>query len=124
MINLQENMDKQGIRTTQKGVCCVCEKPIVGQVVTALGKNHYFAFEKKLHILIIKLLPNPPKLHILDRLYNSDLGKTFHSEHFTCHHCNQELGTRNFFERDGVPYCEADYHLLFSPRYKLVRRIP
>jgi hypothetical protein len=44
------------------------------------------------------------------------LGKTWHPEHFTCTHCNQELGTRNFFERDGHPYCEPDYHNLFSPR--------
>lgn len=44
------------------------------------------------------------------------LGKTWHPEHFTCNHCNQELGTRNFFERDGHPYCEPDYHNLFSPR--------
>ena len=62
-------MDKQGIRTTQKGVCCVCEKPIVGQVVTALGKNQYLAFEKMLHIPIIKLLPNPTKPHIIDKCY-------------------------------------------------------
>lgn len=39
-----------------------------------------------------------------------------HPEHFTCQHCCQELGTRNFFERDGHPYCETDYHNLFSPR--------
>merc|ERR1712141_91571 len=38
MINLQENLDKQGIRTKPKGVCDVCQKPIVGQVITALGK--------------------------------------------------------------------------------------
>lgn len=44
------------------------------------------------------------------------LGKTWHPEHFTCTHCNQELGTRNFFEREGRPYCEPDYHNLFSPR--------
>ena len=37
--NLQEDMDKQGIKTTQKGVCSACEKPIVGQVITALGKT-------------------------------------------------------------------------------------
>ena len=63
----------------QKGCCSACDKPIVGQVITALGK-------------------------------------TWHPEHFTCNHCNQELGTRNFFEREGAPYCEADYHNLFSPR--------
>lgn len=65
--------------TTQKGCCNACDKPIVGQVITALGK-------------------------------------TWHPEHFTCNHCSQELGTRNFFERDGHPYCEPDYHNLFSPR--------
>lgn len=72
-------MSRQGVTTTQKGCCNACDKPIVGQVITALGK-------------------------------------TWHPEHFTCNHCSQELGTRNFFERDGHPYCEPDYHNLFSPR--------
>ncbi|KAK5645183.1 hypothetical protein RI129_006483 [Pyrocoelia pectoralis] len=77
--NLQADMSRQGVNTSQKGCCSGCEKPIVGQVITALGK-------------------------------------TWHPEHFTCAHCSQELGTRNFFERDGKPYCEPDYHNLFSPR--------
>ena len=37
--NLREDMDKQGVRTTQKGVCAACQKPIAGQVVTALGRT-------------------------------------------------------------------------------------
>lgn len=77
--NLQADMSRKGVNTQQKGCCTACEKPIVGQVITALGR-------------------------------------TWHPEHFTCNHCNQELGTRNFFERDGNPYCEPDYHNLFSPR--------
>lgn len=77
--SLQADMSRQGVNTTQKGCCSACDKPIVGQVITALGK-------------------------------------TWHPEHFTCTHCTQELGTRNFFERDGHPYCEPDYHNLFSPR--------
>lgn len=72
-------MNRQGVTTTQKGCCSACDKPIVGQVITALGR-------------------------------------TWHPEHFTCSHCCQELGTRSFFERDGHPYCEPDYHNLFSPR--------
>lgn len=72
-------MEKEGVKTTQKGVCVACDKPIIGQVVTALGN-------------------------------------TFHPEHFTCAHCHMELGTQNFFEREGQPYCEDDYHSLFSPR--------
>ncbi|CAG9860622.1 unnamed protein product [Phyllotreta striolata] len=77
--NLQADMSRQGVNTSQKGCCNACDKPIVGQVITALGK-------------------------------------TWHPEHFTCAHCSQELGTRNFFEREGKPYCEPDYHNLFSPR--------
>ena len=37
-------------------------------------------------------------------------------QHFVCAHCNLELGSQNFFERDGRSYCESDYHKLFSPR--------
>ncbi|CAG9759708.1 unnamed protein product [Ceutorhynchus assimilis] len=77
--HLQADMSRQGVNTSQKGNCNACDKPIVGQVITALGR-------------------------------------TWHPEHFTCSHCRQELGTRNFFEREGKPYCETDYHNLFSPR--------
>ena len=44
------------------------------------------------------------------------LARLWHPEHFVCVHCKESLGTRNFFERDSSPYCERDYHLLFSPR--------
>lgn len=44
------------------------------------------------------------------------MGRTWHPEHFVCTHCQEEIGSRNFFERDGEPYCETDYHHLFSPR--------
>ena len=44
------------------------------------------------------------------------LARLWHPEHFICVHCKESLGTRNFFERDSLPYCERDYHLLFSPR--------
>ena len=39
--NLQTIMDKEGVKTTQKGECFACNKPIVGQVVTALGKTFH-----------------------------------------------------------------------------------
>lgn len=43
------------------------------------------------------------------------LGRVWHPEHFVCTECETELGNRNFFEKDGRPYCEADYFSLFSP---------
>uniref|UniRef100_A0A3Q1K1V4 Paxillin n=1 Tax=Anabas testudineus TaxID=64144 RepID=A0A3Q1K1V4_ANATE len=77
--SLQSDLNKLGVQTVAKGVCGACCKPIVGQVVTAMGR-------------------------------------TWHPEHFVCTHCQEEIGSRNFFERDGQPYCEKDYHNLFSPR--------
>ena len=44
------------------------------------------------------------------------LGKCWHLECFTCLHCGIELGKENFFEKDGKPYCESDFHMLFSPK--------
>uniref|UniRef100_H2ZMC5 LIM zinc-binding domain-containing protein n=1 Tax=Ciona savignyi TaxID=51511 RepID=H2ZMC5_CIOSA len=43
------------------------------------------------------------------------LGKVWHPEHFVCVVCDNDIGTKTFFERDGKPYCEKDYHKLFSP---------
>ncbi|GCB65304.1 hypothetical protein scyTo_0011855 [Scyliorhinus torazame] len=76
---LHVGLNKLGVATVAKGVCAACNKPIAGQVVTAMGR-------------------------------------TWHPEHFVCIHCQEEIGSRNFFERDGQPYCENDYHNLFSPR--------
>ncbi|MFH4977832.1 hypothetical protein AB6A40_004541 [Gnathostoma spinigerum] len=77
--NLQDDISKHGISTIPKGDCAQCGKPIVGQVVIALGKM-------------------------------------WHPEHYVCCQCGEELGHRNFFERGGKAYCEADYHDMFSPR--------
>ncbi|XP_042564048.1 proline-rich protein 36 [Clupea harengus] len=77
--SLQSDLNKLGVQTVAKGTCGACCKPIIGQLVTAMGR-------------------------------------TWHPEHFVCTHCQEEIGSRNFFERDGLPYCERDYHHLFSPR--------
>eukprot|EP00064_Thunnus_orientalis_P007181 superscaffoldBa00000782_g7200 len=77
--SLQSDLNRLGVQTVAKGVCGACKKPIVGQVVTAMGR-------------------------------------TWHPEHFVCTHCQEEIGSRNFFEREGQPFCEKDYHSLFSPR--------
>ncbi|KAM6939212.1 leupaxin [Lycodopsis pacificus] len=44
------------------------------------------------------------------------LGEVWHPEHFVCVACKTELSTTGFFEREGRPYCDKDYHQLFSPR--------
>lgn len=44
------------------------------------------------------------------------LGQVWHPEHFVCAVCNVELSHTGFFEREGRPYCDKDYHQLFAPR--------
>ena len=44
------------------------------------------------------------------------VGKLWHPEHFACVHCGESLSSCNYFERDLQPYCERDYHLIFSPK--------
>ncbi|CAF93402.1 unnamed protein product, partial [Tetraodon nigroviridis] len=44
------------------------------------------------------------------------LGQMWHPEHFLCVVCQTELSRTGFCERDGRPYCDKDYHQLFSPR--------
>ena len=56
------------------------------------------------------LLPAPCPLQVV-----TALGRVWHPEHFVCTECETELGSRNFFEKDGRPYCESDYFTLYSP---------
>ena len=42
------------------------------------------------------------------------LGKSFHSNHFTCASCNKPFLGSRYYERKGLAYCELDYHHLFG----------
>eukprot|EP01132_Coremiostelium_polycephalum_P004151 gene4151-5192_t len=78
--NLTDQMgdiDKSG--PTSRGTCGGCRKPIFGETIQAMGKF-------------------------------------FHPEHFTCHNCQTPLGTRNFYEQEGIPHCEKCYQELFCAR--------
>lgn len=44
------------------------------------------------------------------------LGRQWHPEHFTCASCEAELANVTYYESNGRPYCEKDYHELFAPR--------
>ncbi|KAM4608185.1 transforming growth factor beta-1-induced transcript 1 protein [Discoglossus pictus] len=82
LVQLKSGLQLQGIETQSKGLCVSCQRPIAGQVVTALGH-------------------------------------TWHPEHFVCAHCHTLIGSTNFFEKDGQPYCERDYFALHAPRCAL-----
>lgn len=44
------------------------------------------------------------------------MGKQFHPEHFNCTECGKILQPDNYFEKNGLPYCEDDFHKLFSAK--------
>ena len=62
-----------------------------------------------------------PKCHgckkpIKDGNFITALGKKWHPQCFNCTTCNRNLDPYNFYEKNGLPYCERDYHNLFSPK--------
>lgn len=55
------------------------------------------------------------KKSILTKVLDA-LGHQWHPEHFTCASCDMELSTVTYYESNGRPYCEKDYHELYAPR--------
>jgi hypothetical protein len=49
--NLQADMSRQGVNTTQKGCCNACDKPIVGQVFFL---STWHELNGMLHLQIVK----------------------------------------------------------------------
>ncbi|PRP83932.1 LIM-type zinc finger-containing protein [Planoprotostelium fungivorum] len=61
----------------------------------------------------------PPCAHCNEMIIGrviSALGKTYHPQHFVCHHCNKPFVNGQFVEHDGYAYCETDYNQLHCPR--------
>lgn len=44
------------------------------------------------------------------------MGKDWHPNCFKCTQCKIPLDPENFYEKNGKPYCEKDFHNLFSPK--------
>ena len=128
--SLQSDLNKLGVQTLAKGVCGACCKPIVGQVgattarcrtcwiqplLLLMGSNRNLAVSTREQEG--RKCPCDPRclVWVCVQVVTA-MGRTWHPEHFVCTHCQEEIGSRNFFEREGRPYCEQDYHKLFSPR--------
>ncbi|XP_062993736.1 transforming growth factor beta-1-induced transcript 1 protein isoform X1 [Elgaria multicarinata webbii] len=138
LVLLESDLSRQGISTTAKGLCASCQKPIAGQVVTALGSTwhpeHFVCthcqkemggsnfFEKDgapycerdyFQLFSPRCgLCNEP---ILDKMVTA-LDKNWHPEHFCCVKCGRPFGEEGFHEKDGKQYCRQDFYELFSTR--------
>ena len=89
---------------------CNCEE-ILGLKLKEIDMQKIFRIVNG----IVGFSPNSQSTLLLVQVVTA-MGRTWHPEHFVCTHCQEEIGSRNFFEREGLPYCETDYHNLFSPR--------
>lgn len=136
MVKLQSGLQQQGIETLPKGLCESCQRPIAGQVVTALGHTwhpeHFVCAHCKSLIGATNFFEKEGRpycerdyfalysprcalcdLPILQNLVTA-LGRTWHPEHFCCKICRKPIGEEGFHEKDGDPYCSYDYYRHFG----------
>uniref|UniRef100_A0A8C5SXV5 Transforming growth factor beta 1 induced transcript 1 n=1 Tax=Laticauda laticaudata TaxID=8630 RepID=A0A8C5SXV5_LATLA len=138
LVMLESDLSRQGISTTAKGLCASCQKPIAGQVVTALGSTwhpeHFVCtycqkemggsnfFEKdgapyceRDYFQLFSPRCGFCNEPILDKMVTA-LDKNWHPEHFCCVKCRRPFGEEGFHEKDGKQYCRQDFYELFSTR--------
>uniref|UniRef100_A0A671Z2A0 Actin binding LIM protein family, member 3 n=1 Tax=Sparus aurata TaxID=8175 RepID=A0A671Z2A0_SPAAU len=110
-------------------VCSVCSKPFpIGDRVTFSGKD--CVCQQCSHTLV---KPNEPiKIHgpshcagCGDEIKQGQsllaLEKQWHVSCFRCRTCNMVL-TGEYISKDGVPYCEADYHAQYGVKCETCSR--
>lgn len=124
--------------------CAACDKPILDEVISALGKNfhatcfvcsepgckleliksgNFFDYggkpycETHYHAVRGSLCASCQK-PIVGRCLNA-VGKKFHPEHFVCAFCKKQLANANgtpstFKDKDGKPFCVACHVKLYG----------
>ncbi|XP_072295895.1 actin-binding LIM protein 3 isoform X6 [Eucyclogobius newberryi] len=110
-------------------VCSVCSKPFpIGDRVTFSGKD---CVCQQCSVRLVK--PNEPiKIHGTSQCAGCGgeikqgqsllaLEKQWHVSCFRCRTCNMVL-TGEYISKDGVPYCEADYHAQYGVKCETCSR--
>eukprot|EP01113_Clastostelium_recurvatum_P030880 TRINITY_DN37_c0_g1_i1.p1 TRINITY_DN37_c0_g1~~TRINITY_DN37_c0_g1_i1.p1 ORF type:complete len:533 (-),score=158.98 TRINITY_DN37_c0_g1_i1:142-1740(-) len=139
LTNLTSQMtDIDSSTPAARGVCQSCRKPILGEVIQALGKTfhpeHFVCGNCQNPLGTSNFYEQDGAPHcercyqdlfcsrcahcdesILDRCITA-LGKKWHIHHFVCTTCLKPFEGGSFFERDGRPYCEADFYNVYAPK--------
>ncbi|KAF2068625.1 hypothetical protein CYY_010052 [Polysphondylium violaceum] len=131
-----KDIDSSG--PSSRGTCFGCKRPIFGEVIQAssrfyhpehfvcnncqnpLGTRNFYEQDNLAHCeKCYQELFCARCAHcddpISDRCITA-LGKKWHVHHFVCTQCLKPFEGGNFFERDGRPYCEADFYNTFASR--------
>ncbi|XP_041094667.1 LOW QUALITY PROTEIN: transforming growth factor beta-1-induced transcript 1 protein-like [Polyodon spathula] len=126
---LQSDLSRQGIATTAKGTCAACQKPIVSQVVTALGQTwhteHFVCSHCQKEIGGSNFFEKDGAPYCESDYFSlfsprckmvTALDRNWHPEHFCCVKCGRPFGEEGFHERDGRQYCQQDFFSMFASR--------
>uniref|UniRef100_A0A3B4AM59 LIM zinc-binding domain-containing protein n=1 Tax=Periophthalmus magnuspinnatus TaxID=409849 RepID=A0A3B4AM59_9GOBI len=135
---LQSDLTRQGVHTSSKGTCTACQKPVVGQVVTALGKvwhpEHFVCTECEIELGSRNFFEKDSRPYcesdyftlfsphcaqcnkpILNKMVTA-LDKNWHPECFCCVKCTRAFGEEGFHDREGQQYCQQCFLTLFASR--------
>uniref|UniRef100_A0A8C3S861 Transforming growth factor beta 1 induced transcript 1 n=1 Tax=Chelydra serpentina TaxID=8475 RepID=A0A8C3S861_CHESE len=118
LVMLQSDLSRQGISTSTKGLCASCQKPIAGQVVTALGNTWHPEHFVCTHC---------QKEMGGSNFFEKDGAPYCERDYFQlfsprCGLCNEPILDVTprllacFHEKDGQQYCHQDFYELFSTR--------
>jgi len=137
--NLTSQMnDIDSSNPASRGTCAQCRKPILGEVIQALGKTfhpeHFVCGNCQNPLGTNNFyeqdgLPHCERCYqelfcsrcahcdepILDRCITA-LGKKWHLHHFVCTQCMKSFDNGSFFERDQRPYCEGCFYNVYASR--------
>jgi paxillin len=121
-----------------RGLCAACGRNILGEVISALGKNYHPEHfqcgncrnplgtsnffeqdgiphcERCYQELLCARCAHCDEA-ILDRCVTA-LGRKWHMHHFICTQCLAPFNNGTFFERDHRPYCDKCFSGAFAPR--------
>jgi len=136
--NLTNQMGDNNLNPASRGQCFTCGQAILGELISALGKSfhpeHFTCGNCRKALGTANFYEQngvpqcescykgafcPKCAHcdgpIMDRCITA-LGKKWHMDHFICTQCLKPFEGGTFFEREGRPYCEADFYSVFSPK--------
>ena len=139
--SIEIEMNKQGLETLAKGSCFGCRKPIIGQVITALGRQyhpeHFVCAHCRQELGERTFFERDGQCYCEQDYHNlfapkcsyctepitgrqrciSALNKTFHEEHFFCRECQvQFTEDKGYHEHNDSAYCADCYLNIFAPK--------
>ncbi|PIK44435.1 putative paxillin [Apostichopus japonicus] len=112
--HLHSDVSRQGVNTVAKGHCAACNKQIVGQIVTALGKTwhpeHFVCNHCQQELGMENFFERDEKAYCENDYHNLFSPRCAYCNGAILGECRMPFNGGSFFDHDGIPYCEIHYH--------------